>query len=65
METEPSNYQHIFVVKGEVELLGDVLSEGDAARLTDAGAVQITGREPAEVLVWEMDRSVRTEPRWR
>lgn len=65
VETEPSNYQHIFVVKGEVELLGNVLSEGDAARLTDAGAVRITGREPAEVLVWEMDRSVRTEPRWR
>lgn len=69
--TAPSAYQHIFVVKGEVDIDsesgGDVLQEGDAARLNDDGAVRISGHgggEGAEVLVWEMDRSVRTEPRW-
>lgn len=48
-------YVHLFVTRGSVALDGaDDLSCGDAARLTAAGARRVTGREPAEVLVWEM-----------
>jgi hypothetical protein len=45
---------HAFVALGAAELeTGDVLAQGAAARLSDAGAVRLTaGAEGAEVLVW-------------
>jgi redox-sensitive bicupin YhaK (pirin superfamily) len=45
---------HVFVARGSVELEGSgLLSEGDAARLTAAGARRVTGGEDgAEVLIW-------------
>ena len=64
-------YVHVFVATGEVtvggpaseQLTGDsgsgagtTLSEGDAVRLTGAGALTLTASAPSEVLVWEMDR---------
>ena len=46
---------HVYVARGGVDLVGaGSLAEGDAARLTDAGAPTVTaGAEGAEVIVWE------------
>jgi len=45
---------HLFVARGEVELEdAGSLAAGDAARLTDAGALAIRADVNAEVLVWE------------
>lgn len=72
--TDEAPYQHIFVVNGSVRFHAPKvydLGEGDAARVVDEGCVRIEGLEndsaggPAEVLVWEMSRSVTTTPRWR
>ena len=47
-------YVHVFVAVGSARLGTDAaLATGDAARLTDAGAVELTaGDDGAEVLVW-------------
>jgi redox-sensitive bicupin YhaK (pirin superfamily) len=45
---------HVFVTRGSVSLGADVLHAGDAARLTGATGVRVTGVEPAEVLVWQL-----------
>ncbi|MFF9427109.1 pirin family protein [Streptomyces sp. NPDC014746] len=47
-----STYAH--VVRGEVTLLGEELSPGDAARLTDEGAVPLRATTDAELLAWAM-----------
>jgi quercetin 2,3-dioxygenase len=46
---------HVFVAEGAATLDGrHALGPGDAARLTDSGALELTaGRAGAEVLVWE------------
>ncbi len=52
-----SRYAHIFIAKGSVTLEGaGVLQEGDAVRLTEAGAPQITAdaSSGAEILIWEL-----------
>jgi redox-sensitive bicupin YhaK (pirin superfamily) len=41
---------HVFVATGSIALADEVLTEGDAARLVDAGALRATGQ--AELLVW-------------
>jgi hypothetical protein len=52
-------HAHVFVAKGSVRLGDDELDTGDAARLTEAGALPLTagvstaGDAGAEVLVWE------------
>ncbi|MCJ7857429.1 pirin family protein [Corynebacterium kalidii] len=72
--TDPARYAHVFVVSGAVRLHtpeAHDLQEGDAARVVDGGALRIEaladgrtdGQDRAEVLVWEMDRSVTTTPR--
>ena len=48
-------YVHLFVARGSVSLGSDTLVEGDAARLTAAGAVDVTGIDGAEIIVWESD----------
>ncbi|MFC5242504.1 pirin family protein [Streptomyces atrovirens] len=48
-------YVYVHVVRGEVELEGELLGAGDAARLTDARGVDaVAGASDAELLVWEM-----------
>jgi redox-sensitive bicupin YhaK (pirin superfamily) len=48
-------YVHLFVADGTVDLEGaGSLEAGDAARLTAAGARQVTADSGAEILVWEM-----------
>ena len=46
-------FVHLFVARGEVELDGTPLREGDAARLTSAGVLPVRALGPAELLVWE------------
>jgi redox-sensitive bicupin YhaK (pirin superfamily) len=54
VEVPASAHAHVFVAIGSIELDGaEPLSEGDAARLTDAGTPGITaGPDGAEILVW-------------
>jgi quercetin 2,3-dioxygenase len=44
---------HVFVARGSVSLGSDTLDEGDAARLTDNGNVELTATQPSEVIVWQ------------
>ena len=55
-----SPFGHLYVARGEVTGVHvGTLVAGDAARLTRAGALQLTaGEDGAEVLVWEMDASI-------
>jgi redox-sensitive bicupin YhaK (pirin superfamily) len=48
-------FVHVFVARGDVRIEGaGPLATGDAARLTDAGAVTATaGADGAELVVWE------------
>ncbi len=54
-------YLHLFVAKGTIQLEGaGGLEEGDAARLTATGGQTVTATDAeAEVLVWEMQKSIR------
>jgi quercetin 2,3-dioxygenase len=54
VEVPDEPHVHVFVARGDVELEGaGALAEGDAARLTRAGARRLTGRsDDSEVLVW-------------
>lgn len=48
-------YAYVHVVRGEVELGGELLGAGDAARITDAKDVEAVAVSPAaELLLWEM-----------
>ncbi|MGW1956423.1 pirin family protein [Streptomyces sp. NPDC001920] len=47
-------YVYLHVVRGEVRLVGAELGAGDAARITGAEGVEVTGVKAAEVLMWEM-----------
>jgi redox-sensitive bicupin YhaK (pirin superfamily) len=52
-------YVHLFVAVGSVSLEGaGELHEGDAVRLTAAGARTVTADDAAEILVWEMHSSL-------
>ena len=53
-------FVHVFVARGSVTLGPDAapLAEGDAARLTDAGAIGLTATAASEVIVWESRRAV-------
>nr|BFD85059.1 pirin family protein [Streptomyces sp. Xyl84] len=51
----PAASVHVHVVRGEVELAGERLGPGDAARITAAdGGLEAVAVSAAEVLVWEM-----------
>jgi len=47
-------YVYVHVVRGEVDLGGERLGPGDAARVTDAEALEVVAVTRAEVLMWEM-----------
>lgn len=55
VELPAAQFVHLFVPRGAitVEAVGE-LTEGDALRLTDIGAVRVTAIRDAEILVWEM-----------
>jgi redox-sensitive bicupin YhaK (pirin superfamily) len=53
VEVPASPHAHVFVPVGAATLAGHALATGDAARCTDAGALEVVaGAEGAEVLVW-------------
>jgi redox-sensitive bicupin YhaK (pirin superfamily) len=43
------------VARGAVELNGHALSQGDGAAASEEGSLTITGREPAEVLLFDLN----------
>ncbi|MBZ9638445.1 pirin family protein [Streptomyces sp. PSKA30] len=47
-------YVYVHVVRGEVQLEGEELGPGDAARITDAKDIEAMGITQVELLVWEM-----------
>jgi redox-sensitive bicupin YhaK (pirin superfamily) len=51
-------YVHVFAARGTVHFGDRTLGEGDAARLTAAGTLELTADGDAEVIVWESDASV-------
>jgi quercetin 2,3-dioxygenase len=50
-------FVHVFAARGSVRFGDTTLREGDAARLTDAGSVELTAVTDAEVIVWESEAS--------
>lgn len=53
-------YGHVFVARGSVDFEDNgTLEQGDAVRLTAAGGHRVTALTAAELLIWEMDASVR------
>lgn len=53
----PRVYLH--VVRGALRLGDALLAAGDAARITDAGELELTARTDAECLIWEMGAEAR------
>lgn len=56
-----SDFAYLHVLRGNVSAAEYLLHAGDALRLTDAGAYDVcttaeSGAEPAEVLIWQMQR---------
>ena len=49
---------HVFAARGSFRFGDTTLREGDAARLTDAGPLQLTADGDGEVIVWESDAAV-------
>lgn len=54
-------YVHVFVARGSARLGPDAspLDAGDAARLTDAGPVELTATAASEIIAWESSQRVR------
>jgi redox-sensitive bicupin YhaK (pirin superfamily) len=52
-------YVHVFAARGRVQFGETTLDEGDAARLTNAGPLELTAVGDAEVIVWESDQAAR------
>jgi quercetin 2,3-dioxygenase len=50
-------FVHVFAARGNVHFGETTLQEGDAARLTHAGSLDLTADGDAEVIVWESDAS--------
>jgi redox-sensitive bicupin YhaK (pirin superfamily) len=48
-------FVHLYVARGEVELVDIGLTTGDAARLHDAGSLMVTATAASEIIVWESD----------
>ena len=51
-------FVHVFAARGSVRLGDEYLEQGDAARLTGAGEIELTATSDAEVIVWETDSEV-------
>ncbi|MEV0963090.1 MULTISPECIES: pirin family protein [unclassified Streptomyces] len=49
-------FVYVHVVRGVVRIGGEALGPGDAARVTDAGGLELAAAAPAEVLMWELSR---------
>jgi redox-sensitive bicupin YhaK (pirin superfamily) len=52
-------FAHVFVASGALDLAGQHLGRGYAARLRDAGEVELTASADSEVLIWTSDTGAR------
>ncbi|MGI9579314.1 MAG: pirin family protein [Microthrixaceae bacterium] len=52
-------FAHVFVARGAVELAGQSLERGDAARLHGAGELELTASTDSEILIWSSDSEAR------
>lgn len=50
----PGRYAYLHVARGEITVAGEELSEGDGAALAEVGSVEVAGRGPAEVLLFDL-----------
>ena len=46
-------FVHVFVAHGSAVLGDELLAEGDACRLTDAGTLALRANDASEIIVWE------------
>jgi redox-sensitive bicupin YhaK (pirin superfamily) len=53
-ETEPGRYLYVHVARGTVKVLGETLSAGDAAAISDTTALEVVGEKNAEVLLFDL-----------
>ena len=51
-------FGHVFAAQGSVRLGDEYLEQGDSARLTGAGEIELTATSDAGVIVWETDSEV-------
>jgi len=51
----PGRNAWVHVAEGEVSLNGKTLSGGDAAAVTEAGALELTAAKPAQVLLFDLN----------
>ncbi len=51
-------FVHAFAARGDVHIGDTSMSTGDAARLTDAGALDLTASTDSEVVIWEMSATL-------
>jgi hypothetical protein len=59
LELPDAAFLHLFVTRGSVDLAGvGRLDAGDAARLTQAGPLRVTGGQGSEIGVWAMASSL-------
>lgn len=57
IELPAARYRHLFVPRGRADLEAvGALDAGDAVRFTGSGGERVTATEPAEILIWAMDR---------
>ena len=52
-------YVHAFMARGDGRIGDSAMAAGDAARLTEAGALTLTATGDAEVVVWEMHAALQ------
>ena len=52
---QPGRHVWLQVAKGAVALDGDVLKAGDAAAISDEARVKLTGQEPSEFLLFDLN----------
>jgi quercetin 2,3-dioxygenase len=50
----PGRYAYLHVARGEVTVEGEQLSEGDGAALAEVASIDVTGRGPAEVILFDL-----------
>ena len=52
---QPQRHAWVQVAEGEVTLNGQTLKAGDAAALSDERSIELTGNEPSQVLVFDLN----------
>jgi redox-sensitive bicupin YhaK (pirin superfamily) len=54
LEVKPGRGAWVHVARGAIDLAGKYLDAGDAAQIDEAGIFEITGKDAAEVLVFDL-----------